>query len=76
VEATAIIAYVPISIFIGLLPITIGGVGTRDAALIHLFAPYASPAMMAGIGLLCSLRYVLDSLIGLPFFRAYLSAKG
>ena len=76
VEARAIIAYVPISIFVGLLPITIAGVGTRDAALIRLFAPYASAEMMAGIGLLCSVRYVLDSLIGLPFFRTYLAAKG
>lgn len=69
----AILAYVPISIFIGLLPITIGGMGTRDSALILLFAPYDGPALMAGVGILCSLRYWLDSLVGLPFFHAYSS---
>lgn len=66
-----VFAYVPISIFIGLLPITIGGMGTRDSALIVLFAPYETAAVMAAIGLLCSLRYWLDSLLGLPFFHAY-----
>ncbi len=67
----AIFAYVPISIFVGLLPVTIGGMGTRDSALILLFAPYDGAALMAGVGILCSLRYWLDSLVGLPFFHAY-----
>lgn len=70
-----IFAYVPLSIFIGLLPLTIGGMGTRDSALIVLFAPYENAVVMAGIGLLCSLRYWLDSLLGLPFFHAYTSVK-
>jgi hypothetical protein len=67
----AIFAYVPVSIFIGLLPITIGGMGTRDSALIVLFAPWENAAVMAGVGILCSLRYWLDTLAGLPFFHAY-----
>jgi hypothetical protein len=71
-----VFAYVPIAIFIGLLPITIGGMGTRDAALMALFAPYEGAALMAGIGLLCSTRYWLDSLLGWPFFQAYSFAKG
>jgi uncharacterized protein (TIRG00374 family) len=71
VGLTRVFAYVPIGLFIGLLPVTIGGMGTRDAALILLFAPYESAAVMAGIGLLCSLRYWLDTLLGLPFFQRY-----
>ncbi len=67
----AVFAYVPISIFIGLLPVTIGGMGTRDSALILLFAPYESASVMAGVGLLCSLRYGVDTLMGLPFFHRY-----
>jgi uncharacterized protein (TIRG00374 family) len=66
-----VFAYVPISIFIGLLPFTIGGMGTRDSALIFLFAPYESASVMAGVGLLCSLRYWMDTLMGLPFFHRY-----
>lgn len=66
-----VFAYVPISIFIGLLPVTIGGMGTRDSALIFLFAPYESASVMAGVGVLCSLRYWVDTLMGLPFFHMY-----
>jgi uncharacterized membrane protein YbhN (UPF0104 family) len=66
-----VLAYVPISIFVGLLPLTIGGMGTRDSALIYLFAAYEPASVMAGIGLLCSMRYWMDTLVGLPFFHAY-----
>lgn len=75
VPLRVIFAYVPLSIFIGLLPLTLGGMGTRDSALIFLFAPYENAVVMASIGLLCSLRYWLDSLVGLPFFHAYTMVK-
>jgi uncharacterized protein (TIRG00374 family) len=71
VGLSLVFAYVPIGLFIGLLPVTIGGMGTRDSALILLFAPYESAAVIAGVGLLCSLRYWLDTLLGLPFFHRY-----
>jgi uncharacterized protein (TIRG00374 family) len=71
VAARLVCAYVPLSLSIGLLPFTLGGMGTRDAALIYLFAAYEGAPVMAGIGLLCSLRYWLDTLLGLPFFHAY-----
>ncbi len=67
------LAYIPLGIVAGLLPITIGGMGTRDSALILLFSTYADPAVMAGIGLLCSLRYWMDTLLGVPFFHWYTS---
>jgi uncharacterized protein (TIRG00374 family) len=75
VPLRVIFAYVPLSIFIGLLPLTLGGMGTRDSALILLFAPYENAVVMASIGVLCSLRYWLDSLVGLPFFYAYTMVK-
>jgi uncharacterized protein (TIRG00374 family) len=71
ISIRVVFAYVPIGIFVGLLPLTIGGMGTRDSALILLFAPYERPAVMAGVGLLCSLRYWADTLMGLPFFHRY-----
>ena len=67
------LSLIPLAIFVGLLPITIGGMGTRDSALIFLFAPYAGAAVMAGVGLLCSMRYWLDSLLGVPFFNRYMN---
>jgi hypothetical protein len=71
-----LLAYVPIGLGIGSLPFTIGGLGTRDSARIYLFAPYESAAFMAGIGLLCSMRYWVDTLPGLPFFHVYSFGKG
>jgi hypothetical protein len=71
VATRTVFAYVPLSLFIGLLPLTIGGMGTRDSALILLFAPYESAVVMAGVGMLCSLRYWMDTLLGLPFFHHY-----
>jgi hypothetical protein len=49
--------------------------GTRDSALIYLFASYESAALMAGIGILCSMRYWVDTLLGLPFFHVYSFGK-
>ena len=73
VPLRAVFGLVPIAIFVGLLPVTLGGMGTRDAALILLFAPYAPAALMVGIGLLYSTRYWILSLVGLPFLMKYLS---
>jgi uncharacterized protein (TIRG00374 family) len=69
VSPTVVFAYVPLSIFVGLIPISFGGIGTRDAALIYLFSPYESPSVMAGVGILCSLRYFIPALFGLPFLN-------
>ena len=38
--ASLVFGLVPMAIFFGLLPLTVGGIGTRDSALIYLFSPY------------------------------------
>jgi len=64
------IANIPIAIFIGLIPVTLGGMGTRDAAIIFLFSGYATSSQLLGVGILFSVfRYWLLSLIGIPFMR-------
>ena len=64
------VANIPIAIFIGLIPVTLGGMGTRDAAIIFLFSEFASPEKLLGVGILFSIfRYWLLSLIGIPFMR-------
>ncbi|CAD6492620.1 MAG: Lysylphosphatidylglycerol synthase TM region [Candidatus Argoarchaeum ethanivorans] len=64
------IANIPIAIFIGLVPVTLGGMGTRDAAIIFLFSEYATSSELLGVGILFSVfRYWLISLIGVPFMR-------
>ena len=64
------IANIPIAIFIGLVPVTLGGMGTRDAAIIFLFSDFATSSELLGVGILFSVfRYWLISLIGIPFMR-------
>lgn len=59
-----VLAYVPAAIFVGLIPITVAGIGTRDLALIAFFAPWAPAELAAGVGLLSHLRYLLPGLLG------------
>ena len=59
---------IPIAIFISLLPITISGIGTRDAAIIFLFSGYAEPSKLLSASILFLVyRYWIGALIGLPF---------
>lgn len=61
---------IPIAIFIGMLPVTLGGMGTRDAAIIVLFSSYALSSQLLGVGLLFSFfRYWLLAGIGLIFMK-------
>ena len=55
------------------MPLTFAGVGTRDAALIAFYAPYFNAATAAALGVLCTSRYLLPALGGLPFLNQYLS---
>ncbi len=62
-----------LAILAGLLPLTFAGVGTRDAALVLLYTPYFSAPVAAALGLLCTARYVLPAIGGIPFFQRYLA---
>jgi uncharacterized protein (TIRG00374 family) len=66
------LALSPLAILAGLLPVpTFGGAGTRDGALVALYAPhFAAPTALA-LGLLCTARYILPALGGLPFAGRY-----
>jgi uncharacterized protein (TIRG00374 family) len=62
----------PLALLAGLLPFTFAGIGTRDAALIFLFRDYFAAPTAAVLGLLCTARYLLPALAGLPFLQRYL----
>lgn len=62
----------PLAILAGLLPLTFAGVGTRDAALIVLFHGYLAAPTAAALGVLCTLRYVMPAIAGLPLVGRYL----
>ncbi|CAA6605906.1 Lysylphosphatidylglycerol synthetase [Rhodospirillaceae bacterium LM-1] len=62
-----------VGILAGLLPFTLAGIGTRDAALIVLYSPYMDAGAGAALGLLCTLRYLIPAAVGLPFWDAIFS---
>lgn len=65
-----VLAALPAAIFVGLVPVTVAGMGTRDTALIRLLAGQAAPEISLGVGMLYSLfGYWLPGLVGLPFLR-------
>lgn len=61
------LALSPLAILAGLLPLTFAGVGTRDAALILFYQPYFDAATAAALGVLCTSRYLMPAIAGLPF---------
>lgn len=64
-------AALPLAIFIGLIPVTISGMGIRDLAMIRLFEPYAPFEANLAVGILYSiLGYWFLTLLGLPFMKA------
>lgn len=70
VPATFAMANLPLAIFVGLLPVTLSGMGTRDSALVFLFRDYASADVSVGVGLLYALfGYWLPAVVGLSFLR-------
>jgi uncharacterized membrane protein YbhN (UPF0104 family) len=72
----SLLGALPAAIFVGLLPITLMGMGTRDAALIRLLSAHAPAAATLGVGLLYSLcGYWLPGLVGIPFLRLALRRR-
>lgn len=66
---------VPLAILVGLVPVTVAGVGTRDSAMIYFFSPHENTALIAGVGLFASLRYFVPGILGLPFLNRYIVKK-
>lgn len=70
-----IFLYIPCAIFIGILPISICGIGTRDAAIIYLFSGVLSYGEAVTIGLTATLRYLLSAAAGIPFLNILMLSK-
>ncbi len=67
-----IFALVPVAIFTGMIPITAAGVGSRDAALLVLFSPYAPSSQIVIVGLFATLRYLVPGILGVFFLSSYM----
>ena len=68
IDFMIILAIVPLGIIVGMIPITIAGIGTRDAAFIYLFKDIVPSHVMIAFGMIFSLRYIIPALVGLPLF--------
>jgi uncharacterized protein (TIRG00374 family) len=64
-------AFATLAILVGLLPFTIAGIGTRDAAIVLLYGAWLRPGQAAVLGVLATCRYLIPALAGLPFIRDY-----
>lgn len=62
----------PLVMMASLVPVTLSGIGTRDAAIVLLYGPYMAAPTAAAVGLLVILRYLAPALVGLPFTSRYL----
>lgn len=63
-------AGLPVALFVGLLPITFGGMGTRDSSMLFLFAAFAAPSEILAVSILYSFfGYWLLAVIGIPFIK-------
>ena len=67
VPLSAIFAFQPLSIFMGLIPVTIAGIGTRDSAILYLFRNFAAPEQSLAVGILYGVQsYWITALLGVP----------
>ena len=77
----SILAYWPLSIFVGMLPLTVAGMGTRDAAFLGLVNASAAAPVSAASLVAVTLGYsvtsnLFPSLIGIPFMLYYMRRIG
>jgi len=70
-EILVVYHWAPVAVFVGLLPLTLFGIGLRDGALIFLFQAYASQALLFAASVLITLRYLIPGVAGLPFLSKY-----
>lgn len=68
-----LLAFLPIIFMIAALPITVGRLGTTQAAWLFFFTPYAEPSRLLGFSLAAHLTFVVTrSVLGIAFLpRAY-----
>ena len=69
------LALAPLAILAGLLPLTLAGIGVRDASLVALYAPHIGAPAAAALGLLCTVRSRLPALGGAPYLGRYLERR-
>jgi len=62
---------IPMAIFVGLVPVSFAGIGTRDAALLYLLSPFLDAPVALALGAFATLRYLVPAAVGLLFVGSY-----
>jgi uncharacterized membrane protein YbhN (UPF0104 family) len=57
-----------LALFAGVIPVSVAGMGTRDAVIIGFFNHLGAYELLAGVGIFSLLRIIIPALIGIPFF--------
>jgi len=57
-----------LALLAGAIPVSIAGIGPRDAVIISYFSSFAGTETLAAIGIITILRIVIPALLGLPSF--------
>ncbi|WP_420605555.1 lysylphosphatidylglycerol synthase transmembrane domain-containing protein [Novosphingopyxis sp.] len=65
------VAFATLAILAGLVPLTMAGIGTRDAAIVFFYGPFLGAGAAAVLGVLATCRYLIPALCGLPFLSDY-----
>lgn len=68
-----ILSRIPLALYVGLIPVTLAGIGTRDSALLFLFSSLVSTEIIVGVGIFASIRYFVPGLLGLPFLNSQIT---
>jgi uncharacterized protein (TIRG00374 family) len=74
VPLTVCASLAAVALMAGQIPFTLGGLGTRDVALVVLLSAYMAPESAAALGILTATRNLLPALIGLPMMWSYLAS--
>lgn len=56
---------IPMAIFVGLLPVSFAGIGTRDLALVYLLGPFLGEPVALALGAFATVRYLVPAAAGL-----------
>lgn len=69
----AILIYIPIVVLLSNIPVTIAGLGTREAAIVFFFFRYGPPELLLTSAILVSfIEHILPMMVGLTFFTPFI----
>ncbi len=64
-----------VAVLMSNIPMTVAGIGPREAAIIALFRPYAPEATLLSVGVLMSFSvHVIPAILGIPFMFGLLKS--